>query len=188
MSILNGRIVRLIPLTPSHIEILSSWRNSDDYITMCTNRRNIVTQEELKAELDKDFATDRHEQYMIFHQRSQSFIGTIYSYGLKKCDGYVFVTTFLAPEGRSGFVGFESFALMSQHLFQSIHNLHKIYTEVYEYNTASFLPLIRAGFKEEGRFKEHRFWNKRRWDVFRLAFYRTQLNDAERLIRRLQTD
>jgi RimJ/RimL family protein N-acetyltransferase len=140
--------------------------------------------EEFRVELEKDFAFDRHEQYIICRRSDSMPVGTIFSYGLNRFDGHVFITTFLEDDYVGSGFGAEAFILFAIYLIQKF-GLFKIYADVYEYNLLSMKTLLKWGFKEEGRFKQHRVYNDRRWDMVRLAVYATDLERALRFGRRL---
>jgi len=181
---LCGKLVHLVPFDSSiHLPLLLAWRNEASFLANCTHHRNKLSFEEFEAELHNDFRNDRYEQYLIF--REGKFIGTIYSYDLKKTDGYIFVTTYVAIEARGTLACFEAFTLYLFHLFSSVPSLHKIYVEVYSYNTVSHKILIKAGFQEEGCFREHRLFGGQRHDLYRLAFYRNQLDSVRKQIERV---
>lgn len=165
----------LTPISSKDFSLLYEWRNSQSFRDKCSHRREPITAEEFRTELEKDFARDRHEQYMICRRSDKLPVGTIFSYGLNRLDGYVFVTTFLKDDYVGSGFGVEAFVLFATHLVQKLC-LFKIYTDVYEYNLLSMKTLLKWGFKEEGRFKQHRVYRDRRWDMVRLAVYATDLN------------
>lgn len=158
-----------------NLNTLLKWRNSEPFLRFCTSRRNMVTLDEFKVELSADFSKDRFCQMIIFKKSTGEALGTIYCYNLSKQDGYAFVTIFMADDSKSIGYGAEAFALFCNHLFDLIPELHKIYAEVYGYNLESMSCLKNAGFVEEGRFKEHRLHNSKRYDLVRFAFFRRDL-------------
>lgn len=166
------------------MESLWSWRNSPQYLRYCSCRREAISLEEFKLELERDFSCDRHEQYMICKRKTEEPIGTIFSYNYNFVDGYTFVTTFLSYGNEGSGRGVEAFLLFVVHLFEA-YELHKVYTEVYEYNQLSLRTMLNGGLVEEGRFKEHRLFEERRWDLIRLAAFRHDLPRARNLVLRL---
>lgn len=160
-------------ITNTDIDQLYEWRNSLDFRSYCSNRQAQVTKEVFVRELKADFGKDRHQQFMIIRKKDNLPVGTIFSYNLNHADGYVFITTFLDEKYRRVGYGALAFSLFSTHLFEE-YGLHKIYCEVYSYNTYSLKSLLNGGFIEEGRFREQRFFAGRRYDVIRLAIFRTQ--------------
>jgi RimJ/RimL family protein N-acetyltransferase len=179
-------LLTLTPLTAQHLQTLIEWRNSEDFLRYCTNRKNTVTMDGFKKELERDFRSDRHAQYIILRRSDQEPIGTIYSYNLNLSDGNVFVSTYLKRGSRSRLYGFEAVTAFCLWLFETHPEIYKLYMDVYEYNQISLSSLRKAGFKEEGRFKEHRLFENRRWDMFRLSFYRSQIETTNHLIGRVR--
>ena len=174
----------LRPITPNDLEFLYCWRNSQSFIDKCTHRHQSVTMEAFCAELENDLVRDRHEQYLICRRFDGLPIGTIFSYNLNRIDGYVFITIFLSDDYVGSGLGVEAFILFSIYLIQKF-NLFKIYTDVYEYNLLSLKTMLHWGFEEECRFKQHRLYQKQRWDMIRLAVYATDLSRALKLGKRL---
>lgn len=181
-GIVETRRLLLKPISEVNLKTLHQWRNEPDFRKMCSNRREEISFEEFKKELKCDFERDRHLQMVIWLKRTGAPIGTIYSYGFKATDGYVFVTTFLdsVHQGRGGY-GVEAFAAFVQYLFAYLP-LFKIYLEVYEYNRASFSLMRRAGLSEEGRFRQHRLFDGQRYDTLRFALYREDLERFRRVL------
>ena len=171
-------------MAEADLSILCEWRNSDVFLKNCSNRRNHVTVEEFAIELKKDFERDRHEQFIIELRRAGEPIGTIYSYNFRSADGYAFVTTFLADGFRNKGYGAEAFAIFLYHLF-TVHDLYKVYTEIYSYNGDSLKAMQGAGFTEEGRFRNQRLFKGARYDVLRYAVFRDDLPRARLFLQRL---
>lgn len=164
--------------------MLWQWRNSSSYRQFCSWRKEEISFNEFCEELEGDFQNDRHEQYMICKKSNFKTIGTIFSYNFNPVDGHAFVTTFISSKHERRGYGAEAFILFVTHLFET-YNLHKVYTEVYEYNSMSLQAMLNGGLIEEGRFKEHRLHNERRWDLIRLACYARDLPRARKLLFRL---
>lgn len=182
MQILKGVSLELREVQEEHLPTLFLWRNSDDFMKLCSTRRNFVSLEEFKNELASDLRKDRHTQFLIV--RKGEYIGTIYSYNLNRTDEYVFVTIYIAESWRSKGYGAEAMIVFFEHLFRE-YNLYKVYVEVYSYNLESLNALSSGGFVEEGRFCGHRLYNDKRYDLVRMAFFRSQLKDFAPLIKKL---
>jgi hypothetical protein len=85
------RSVLLLPIGHHDLPVLLEWRNSETFGTLCSKRRSVVTLELFVKELKSDFETDRLEQAMIYNLKG-SALGTVYSYGHSKEDGYLYLT------------------------------------------------------------------------------------------------
>lgn len=182
MQILKGASLELHELQEEHLPMLFLWRNSNDFMELCSTRRNSVSLEDFKTELDSDLKRDRHLQFMI--ARKNEYIGTVYSYSLNRTDGHAFVTTYLAKDWRDRGCGAEAVVVFLEYLFRK-YELYKIYAEVYSYNLESLRALASGKFVEEGKFRGHRLYRGERHDLIRLAFFRSQLRDFAPLLKRL---
>jgi len=167
------------------LPILLKWRNDNNFIRLCSTRRNKVTAEQFIRELSLDFAHDRHLQYLIIRLSDDVPLGTIYDYNYNQTDKHAFVTIFICDEFESMGYGAEAFGIFCHHLF-NVYSLYKIYVEVYAYNEHSLKCLKGGGFVEEGRFKGHRWLGGQRFDLIRLALFAPahRLNDFVRRLTR----
>lgn len=182
MFTLKGRFVTLQEITEDDVSTLFRWRNDPIFTGYCSTRRNLVDIVQFRRELRSDLEKDRHLQCIIL--RKQNPVGTIYSYNLNQTDGYVFVTLYITePFCKRGY-GAETLGLFTLYLFQEF-GLYKIYVEVYSYNWSVLQALLKSGFEEEGRFKGHRVFENRRYDLVRLAFFRDKLEHVRRFVERL---
>lgn len=184
---LDSKYLYLRPITNADIDQLLLWRNSLDFQTYCSNRYNQISKEAFLKELQGDFEKDRNQQFMIIRRRDNQPLGTIFSYNLNTTDGYVFITTFLDREHCQSGYGAIAFILFSLYLFKK-YSLYKIYCEVYSYNHYSLKTMLHAGFVEEGRFREQKFYNDCRHDVIRLAFFRKQIDLTEKRVRKIYNE
>lgn len=182
MRILNGRSIELHELQEEHVPMLYLWRNSSDFMELCSTRRNQISAEAFRVELQSDLKKDRHHQFLIV--RKDELIGTLYSYNLNRTDGYVFVTIFIAERWRSSGYGAEAMIVFLEYLFRE-YGLHKVYAEAYSYNSESLHALSNGGFIEEGRFVGHRLLHEKRYDLVRFAFFRGQIGESAPLVKRI---
>lgn len=173
--LIHGCKVVLRKITHDDLEVLWRWRNDDRFLHFCSVRRDPIGIKEFDREMENDFSYDRHKQFLIYRKSDPiSPIGTIYSYNFNSVDGHAFVTTYIAESDEKRGFGVLAFATFCQYLFETF-SLFKIYTEAYEYNVASLGQMLRGGMIEEGRFGGHRLVDGRRWDLVRLALYRSHL-------------
>ena len=184
MKLESSRLL-LKPIGKKDLEVLHGWRNEDEFLRLCSNRRKPVGFEEFVDELNRDFDNDRHMQCVLLLKSSEEPVGTIYSYNLNLVDGYVFLTVYVSEECVGKGYGVEAVAILASHYFEA-YPIHKLYMDVYGYNKHSLSTIERAGFGEEGRFKEHRFIGGQRYDLVRFAFYRNDLERLSGLIEKLK--
>ncbi len=182
MVVLSSRNLDLYEIQDEHVPQLFLWRNEDDFMTLCSTRRNRVSLQEFEAELRMDLSRDRHCQFMVVKRGKR--IGTVFSYGLNRTDGHAFVTIYFPRKWRRKGYGAEAMVALLEYLFRECQ-LYKVYAEVYAYNSESLDALRTAGFIEEGRFHGHRLHSGERFDLVRFALFRTQFNDAAATVRRL---
>lgn len=179
---LENKVLYLRPITRDDIDQLYEWRNSLGFRLNCSSRQAQVAKEAFIKELQTDFRRDRHKQFMIVRRRGDVQVGTIYSYNLNLTDGYVFITTFLDEKYRRVGYGAFAFALFCEHLFMEC-GLYKVYCDVYSYNNYSIKTMLNGGFVEEGRFREQKFLDGHRYDVIRLALFKSRyisINDGRK--------
>jgi len=71
--------------------------------------------------------------------------------------------------GMVGLVTIDFFNAMFQY-----YNIHKIYTEVYDYNQNSIKYQIHFGFTEECRLKNYRYFDGKYWDTIYYSLSREE--------------
>lgn len=175
MIVKEGRRIILRQIQKSDLESLWHWRNDPRFMNLCSARRQAVGFDDFKQELAYDFSHDRHVQCVIIRKKDAAHMGTIFSCRFNQSDGYLFVTTYLDGKYEKKGYGAWAFGMFCQHLFEN-YALHKIYTEVYDYNNYSLRTMLNAGLLEEGRLREHRLFQGQRKDLLILAFYRNKLD------------
>ena len=182
---LKGKRARLRPITEEvDLPILYKWRNNLDSLYLWSVRRYPVTFDEFTEEFRHDLETDKHVQMIIESNSTKEPVGAIYSYDVNFIDGYCFVTIYVdSPYVRKGY-GAEALPLFVNYLF-TYFNFYKIYMEVYGYNDISISGIQKAGFLEEGNFKEHRLYDGKRHNMLRFALYRNRLPYIRKFIGRL---
>ena len=173
MEHLETRSLLLRHIVEEDFFVLHSWRNLETFRHFCSTRRGFVSLEQFREELNNDLKRDRHRQLIALRKKNTSPVGTMWTYNMNLTDGYVFITTFVEPNYERFGYGVEMFAATMYSLFNTFSQLNKIYTEVYSYNNHSLNIMKRFGFSEEGVFLEHRLLNGTRYNLHRLAFYRT---------------
>lgn len=168
--------LRLTAYNDSYTNVLFVWRNTSLFLSNLTARPTIDDLEQFKAELQRDFSTDRHEQFML--QVGETAVGTIYSYSLNKIDKYCFVSVFVIDTFMNTGVGVKATILFCKHLFDK-YELYKIYFDTYNYNKAVVALLRKKKISVEGKFKKQHIHNGKRHDVLRFALYKKDIEDWE---------
>lgn len=124
---------------------------------------------------EKALSHNYKDFFMIEDAKSNSFVGFVISYSYSANDGHVKVMEYIDEHYRQcGYGGIAILTFLDM-LFKH-YNLRKVYTEVYSFNDASMNSHLAAGFEEEARLKEYRYYNDNYWDfiiysVTRKRFY-----------------
>jgi len=182
---LSGRFVYLREIENQDLEILFQWRNSSEFRKLCSTRRNEVTLDEFKEEISADFEKDRSHQFMIFSKKNCRSIGMVYVYDLNSTDGHAFFSVFLESHFRANLFGAEAVALILDWLL-NIVQLHKVYMDVYSYNTKVISLLRLSGFIQEGRFTEHRKYKENRYDLIRFTLFQSSQEELKCFLEKIQ--
>lgn len=174
MTLIQNNNLSLREIKNIDIALLFKWRNSAFFLENCTHRSSIGSVKEFKKELSLDFNSDRLLQRMIYSLENP--IGTIFSYGHNTNDLYCFVTTFISSEHQNVGFGLKSFILFCNYHFET-YKLFKIYADVYEYNHNSINLFKKKNISIEGIFKLQKLKNNERYDVYRFALYRSDIEN-----------
>ena len=176
MTNLYWKKLQLIAYNDSYANHLFVWRNTSLFLSNLTARTALNNLEQFKAELQRDFATDRNEQFILLV--GETTIGTVYSYSLNKIDKYCFVSVFVIDTFiRLGF-GAKATILFCQYLFDK-YDLYKIYFDTYDYNKEVVTLLKKKEISLEGKFKNQHIYNGKRHDVLRFALYKKDIEEWE---------
>ncbi len=185
MDRLTSRRLILRPVAEGDFANLHRWRNSATYLKMFTSKRTIVSEAHFREEQRRCFSRGRHLQFIIERKTDRASLGTIFSHTHSAADGYAFINTFIDDPFVGRGYGAEASIILSMHLFESF-SLHKIYFEAFAYNRPSLAVMQGAGLAEEGVFREHRYFDGQRHDVFRFALYRDNCAKIRSLYHRLR--
>jgi len=108
---------------------------------------------------------------IIENNRSCAPIGFVQLYDINLYDGWAHFTVYVEEPFRKRGHGAEAVMGFLDYAF-SHFNLRKIYAEVNGFNEAARALVLRNGFVEEGRLRDHVYWDGRFWDFYNLALYR----------------
>ena len=127
-----------------------------DIVSLNSPERFPVTFEKALSHNYKDF-------FIIEDAKTSEFVGFVISYGYSANDGHIKVMEYI--EGKFRQCGYGGIAILNflDMLFKH-YNFRKIYTEVYSFNDASINSHLVAGFEEEARLKDYRYYNNSYWD------------------------
>jgi RimJ/RimL family protein N-acetyltransferase len=167
----QAKDLALRPVTDADLQVLHEWRNSDSYMALFVNRRNIVSLDEFKVEYKKDLERQRHVQFLIVSSKTGESLGLIYSYNANMIDGYVYMGTYIDDRFQKRGYGAMASVLFIKHLFD-VYPIQKICLDIFSYNAASISGSMNLGFTKEGEFVRQRFWFGKYWNIIRLALFR----------------
>lgn len=185
-ELLSAGKIRLRRVEEGDYLVLFAWRNNAKFLSHFSAHRTPVSYEQFLAEFKRESKKDRHLQFIVELVSDIRPIGIIYTFNYNRTDGYVFLNTFIIEEFETVGHGAVATIILLFYLFDFIPSLHKIYFDVFEYNTLSMSTLRNAGFDEEGRFKGHRLQGTSRYDVLRFAAYRNNLDRLRSIWNRLR--
>ncbi|RYE50744.1 MAG: N-acetyltransferase [Sphingobacteriales bacterium] len=168
--------LQLTAYNDSYTNHLFVWRNTSLFLSNLTARPAIDDLRQFKTEIQRDFSTDRHEQFVILVDEYP--VGTIYSYSLNKIDKYCFVSVFIIDTLISSGFGAKATILFCRYLFDK-YELYKIYFDIYDYNKLVVALLKKKNISLEGEFKRQHIHNGTRHDVLRFALYKKDIEDWE---------
>jgi diamine N-acetyltransferase len=176
----SGRLI-LRPFEERYLSVLYNWRNEQQFLKLCSIRRNFVGFEEFREELFTDFKKDRHQQFILELLGINKQIGTIWSYGPNLIDGYVFISIYIDLKYQGKGYGVIALALFVKYLFD-FFPIFKIYVDTYDYNTEINKIIQKVGGLKEGEFIKHRIFKGKRYNLLRYAFYEDVVKKAEKFI------
>jgi len=110
---------------------------------------------------------------MVQVKPSECPLGMVYTYQPDYFNGHAFLCTYIAPDYRGYFYGAEASLLFIDHIF-AYYPFRKLYAEIYEYNTASLNNVLKSGWQEEGKLKQHRWHSDGYKDMLIFALYRAE--------------
>lgn len=124
----------------------------------------------------EDFAASYRDgvlaQFIVRRVATGERLGHVRAFGARLSHGTASVAVVIRPELAGRGWALEGGGLFVDYLFKTFP-LRKIYAETIEYNlTSSFSSGLDKFFQEEGRLKEHSYYDGRFWDLIILALYR----------------
>ena len=187
-SELETKRISLRPIEETDYPVLFKWRNEFRFLSLFSAKREVISFESFIKEIKREFERNRHLQFIVSRKDTNKPIGTIFSFNFNPVDGYVFVNIYIDSEEENKGYGVEGIVLFVYYLFM-FFPVRKICFEIFSYNNLSLSTMqngSRYGFCEEGRFKEHRFFNGKHYDVFRFAIFRNSTDKISKLLERFK--
>ncbi len=164
----EGRWVKLRPLSRPDFLTLFRWRADIESLHLWSSERRVPSFEEYVEEMERFIPTT---VTLLILTKAEEPIGFVQGYHLSHVNGWCRFLIYLTPEHRGKGYPVEALLLFADYGFANF-NFRKVYADVFEYNEDVLRMLGAAGFVEEGRLKEHVFFQGRFWDMCHLALYR----------------
>gem|GEM_PF-1837663 len=185
---IQGRWVNLRPVLPDDTRLLFGWRADASTLQMLHGNRRMPPFDEFRAELENILRTTN--TLIAEDSASRRAIGYVQGYNANMADGWVLFLAYFSSPYQNKPHGAEATLLFLNYLFDHFP-FRKVYAEVFEYNPQVCKMLERGGFKEEGRAKEHTFFQDRFWDLINYALWREdwyQLRNRFRFLLDVEND
>ena len=171
--ILETQKIKLRPVTSNDYDMLYSWHFSTGQIHLWWDERHIRSFDEFVNDFNNKLRYFFFTFFVVVKREHETDIpvGFTYTSRFNPVDRYVYSTMYLDREFTGKGLGIEAGQIHIQYLF-SVFNIRKIYAEIYEYNKISIKAAKKAGFIEEARLKQHRWYIDRYWDLIIMSLHR----------------
>lgn len=174
---LIGENIILRPLSINDLEKTNQWRNNLNLIKLTQGVRFPKT-----LEMDREWfqsvlndTTNRNVYFGIDEIESKEFIGIIQLNNIDYISGTAIWGFIIGEKNKHGKgYGVEAPRLLFEYAF-NVLNLRKIYGYPISFNTATFRMHEKiGGFVEEGRLKNHVYYDGKYYDVLVLSLFKEQ--------------
>jgi RimJ/RimL family protein N-acetyltransferase len=176
---LIGSTTYLRPLEKTDAPTLVSWFNDSDVTRFLRWYRPMSLEQEEKF-LDKLQASEMDVILGIVTGPDDRLIGTC---GLHHVDTRSRNAEFGISIGDKGYWGkghgSEATRLMVDHAFATL-NLNRVWLQVFEYNERGIKTYEKAGFRLEGRCRQHTYREGRYWDELMMGILRAEWDERRR--------
>lgn len=125
---------------------------------------HINTEVDFEAWLLNQSRTNYLEFFVVLASDTGKPVGFVYAYDYRPDDGHCRICVHIARGFRAVGAGALAAAHFIGHLFRT-YPLRKVYSAVYEFNDVSLRGNLKAGFVEEARLPEYRYYDGRYWDL-----------------------
>jgi RimJ/RimL family protein N-acetyltransferase len=165
---LDGRFVRLRPITRADYTFLWQCRWRPEVMHLWTQGRTMPSFEQYAQELEAGLSGHIVTLLLIETTAEQRPVGFVVAYDYSLDDRYAFFNITLAPAYADLGWGAEALLLFLNYLF-AFFDLRKVCMDVFDFNQHAVALLLRHGARQEGRFREQRYYQGKFHDVIRLG-------------------
>lgn len=167
---MQGRHIKLVPADDKYLDFIYAAETDLSEKNLWSDTRNVPARDTFADEFHDRLEHYYFAYFIIVSNDCDEPLGFVYAAQYSPWDRHLYVTIYVSKASRRNIVASEAGLLMIDYLF-SYYDLHKIYSIVYDYNTTSLEFQKKAGFIEEGLFREHRYYNGKFHDVHLMALY-----------------
>lgn len=150
---LEGKNIYLIPISNTDTDNIIRWRNQE-FVRNKFIYQKMFTKESHERWMNQKVNTGKVKQFIIHVKKEEKPIGSVYlrdiDYNNAKAEYGIFIGE---KEYLGKGIGTEAAKLILEYAFQSL-NLHKVMLRVLAQNKRAIASYMKAGFKEEGCFKD----------------------------------
>lgn len=163
-----GQTVTLRAISRDDMLTLFRWRTDTSELHLLSSSKRIPLFEEFAAEMKRTLP--QSITFLVIDKEDGQPIGYVQAYNLNMEAGWCFSTAYFEKPYRGTSQSTEAFVALLDYLFRYF-DLRKVYTEVSEFNLDSMKFIEAGGFVEEGRFREHVWFDGKYWDSILFAVY-----------------
>jgi RimJ/RimL family protein N-acetyltransferase len=175
---LKGEKIGLSAIEENELKALMDWRNIPAF------RKHFREYRELNMTMQKKWFNKINQDNSI-HMFS---IKSLEEEKLLGCCGLTYIDWKNRNADLSLYIGYNNFyideegyakeasLLLFEYGFKEL-NLHKIWTEIYEYDDKKLKLYKEIGFKEDGRLRDNNYYNGQWWDSIMLSILKQEYNN-----------
>jgi RimJ/RimL family protein N-acetyltransferase len=171
----TGRWVSLVPVTNRFVEFLYQLAINEENGFRWLLVGAVPPPDVFQQNLWKGVLA----QFVVLERRSSAPIGVVVAYNPELHHGFAYLGADFLPAVEGTGLGIEAVDIFIEYVFGT-YNLRKLYLEVPEYNVPFMSNLAGGVFKEEGRLRQHTFYQGTYWDRHLLALYRDDFDSVPR--------
>ncbi len=164
--VLEGKRIRLRPLVAADVgPEYVGWLNDPEINRFLESRHRKSSQRSVRAFIAKMTASDSDYLFAICLRRGDRHIGNIRLGPIRSEHRLAELSLYIGEREAWGKgYGGETVALVTRHAFEDL-GLNKAMGRMYAANKASIRAFFRAGYREEGRLREHYLFDGKPMDV-----------------------
>lgn len=172
---LIGKGIFLRLLSPKDVTLrYVKWMKDQEVIAFLECRWNVFTLGDLKEYVRRTNKSNDNFLFGIFLKDKKAHIGNIKIGNVNKIHKFADLGLIIGQKEEWG-KGYatEAIQLATKYAFEKL-NLNKLIAGIYVNNTGSYKAFLRAGYKEIGRMKKHRFYNDEFVDEILVEKFKTK--------------